>query len=202
MAFSFFFFQSQHFTLLCIKVVNLFLRVSVFMVTLERQHNLLHFIFPVILRYTTVTTFFYLQIMFLISFQRFCSESRRDFGNQSTGNMTINRNTWHFYFQCAIGSLISLPLRLAPRVILPAIHSTYKMLGHRTGKAVEFHLVGNTPHGQDLNSGSLSVLKSRWGNFLHIGWQIPRMHSDHRDEFCQWNATTIPSPSPEKGNQI
>lgn len=156
----FIFFQCKSFTFLHIKTVNLFLIILVFRVILERQHIHLHFIFTVILRYTTVTTFFYLQITFLFTFQRFWNTSGRDLGNESRGNMTINSNTWHFYFECAVGSLIGLPLRLAPRVTLTATHSPFRTLRHRTGKAAEFHLVGSTLHGQEINSGSPSVLKA------------------------------------------
>ena len=123
---------------LCIKAVNFYLRVSVFWVTLEGQPIHLHFIFPTIPNYTVVIALFSLQTTFLITFQRFWSESIRDLGNQSRGNMTINSNSWHFYFQRAIGSLISNPLSLAPRVILEAIHSLYRILWHRIGKALVF----------------------------------------------------------------
>ena len=61
--------------------------------------------------------------MFLITFQRFWNEGMRDFANQSRENMTINSNTWHFYFQCAIGWLISPPFNFDPRITLAAIHS-------------------------------------------------------------------------------
>lgn len=158
--FFLFFFQCRSFTFLRIKAVNLFLIVLVFRVILERQHRNLHFIFTVILRYTIVTTFFYHQITFLFTFQRFWNTNGRDLGNQSRGNLTINSITWHFYFECTVGSLISLPLRLAPRVTLTAIHSPFRTLRHRTGKAAEFHLVGSTLHGQEVNSGSPSVLKA------------------------------------------
>ena len=83
------FYNAEVFTFLCIKAVNIFLRISVFRVTLARQHIYLHFIFPLILRYTTVTALFSLQITFLVTFQRFWNESIRDLGNQSRGNMTI-----------------------------------------------------------------------------------------------------------------
>ena len=109
-------------TFLCIKAVNIFLRILVFRVTLESQH-ILHFIFPVILRYTIVIALFSFQIMFLITFQRFWNEGMRDFANQSRENMTINSNTWHFYFQCAIGWLISPLFNLDPRIALAAVHS-------------------------------------------------------------------------------
>jgi hypothetical protein len=68
------------------------LEFSAFQVTVERQHIHLHLIFPDILRYTTITAIFSLQITFLVTFQRFWSEGTRDLGNQSRGNMTINGN--------------------------------------------------------------------------------------------------------------
>lgn len=90
---SFFFFSMPKVYVLCIKAVTFYIRVSVFRVTLERQPIHLHFIFPVILNYTMVLALFSLQTTFLVTFQRFWSESIRDPGNQSRGNMTISSTT-------------------------------------------------------------------------------------------------------------
>ena len=204
-------------TFLCIKAVNIFLRILVFRVTLESQH-ILHFIFPVILRYTIVIALFSFQIMFLITFQRFWNEGMRDFANQSRENMTINSNTWHFYFQCAIGWLISPLFNLDPRIALAAVHSHCREScdippGGLRSTCTRVHVCSVMsgslwPHGllpsrlpcpqdfpaqeylpgQGLNTSSPSALKLKWGNFLHRGWQSPRMPSDSGDEFSGWNS--------------
>ena len=170
--------------------------------------------------------------MFLINFQRFWNEGMRDFAYQSRENMTINSNTWHFYFQCAIGWLISPPFNLDPRITLAAIHSHCRGScdiprggWHSTCMPARMCSVMSDslrPHGllpagllcprdfpaqeylpgQGWNTSSASVLKLKWGNFLHRGWQSPRMPSDSGDEFSGWNSIGCLFCSLPKGNHI
>lgn len=83
-----------------ISCFNCFLWIPVCKAGSEWQRICLHFVVPAILRWSTSTDLFPLYIMFLVSSQRLWSEGIKDLGNQSTGNMTINRSTWHFSFQC------------------------------------------------------------------------------------------------------
>lgn len=130
--------------------VNFFMRNLVFRVTIESQHIHLHFIFP----YQNTLQ---LQLSFSskLCCLLLCRGSRvkaLDFGSQNRGNLTINSNTSHFYFQGTVQSLISAS-SLAPWVIMPAIHSPYRTPRHRSGKAVAFRLAGVILSGQDLNLG-------------------------------------------------